>query len=182
MSKNARVALAVAGIAILVVAAVLIGTKGDGTDNAQPAPTAETGMTAATAEAGHAGRGASGATTGGEGSGGASPGHSGHENGNGGAGVQQQSGGGQPTVDIVSPVLEIDQTAIVTAKKGQVVTIRGRSDEAAELHVHGYDKVVELKPGKVGRITFKTNIDGEFEIELHTASSATQVGTLRVNP
>lgn len=180
MDKNTRWALALAGVVVLIVAAVLIGTQGEDTVETQAPPANEAGQAAATdgATSGGAGRADS---TGQRDSGGAAPGgESGKDTG--GSGIQGDSGGSGPQADVVSPLLTPGRTATIKVKKGQTVTVRGRSSESAELHVHGYDEIVELQPGKIGSVTFKAKIDGEFEIELHTASAATPVGTLRVNP
>jgi len=50
---------------------------------------------------------------------------------------------------------------------GQVV-IEAVTDRTDELHVHGYDKEIELEPGRPGRLTFKADIAGVFEVELHS--------------
>jgi hypothetical protein len=55
----------------------------------------------------------------------------------------------------------------VQAKAGQTVLITAVSDAAEELHVHGYDKVLELSPGKAASVRFTANIKGTFEIETH---------------
>ena len=50
---------------------------------------------------------------------------------------------------------------------GEKVTIRGVSDVADSLHVHGYDKSLDLKPGKPAKLTFTADVEGVFEIETH---------------
>ncbi len=57
--------------------------------------------------------------------------------------------------------------AVVKAKSGQTVRINAVSDVPESLHVHGYDKVVDLKPGKSGLVEFKTSTKGIFEVETH---------------
>jgi hypothetical protein len=51
-------------------------------------------------------------------------------------------------------------------KKDEPVTIRVTSDEADEIHVHGYDLKAELEAGVPGEITFTPNAAGVFEVEL----------------
>ncbi len=51
-------------------------------------------------------------------------------------------------------------------KVGDEVTISVTSDVAEEVHVHGYDKTVDLEPGVPGEVTFKADIPGVFEAEL----------------
>jgi uncharacterized cupredoxin-like copper-binding protein len=58
-------------------------------------------------------------------------------------------------------------TQTVKAEQGQRVMVTVTSDEADELHVHGYGKEVELQPGKPGSVTFTADTKGTFEIETH---------------
>ncbi|MFG1819266.1 hypothetical protein ACGFIF_36270 [Kribbella sp. NPDC049174] len=57
--------------------------------------------------------------------------------------------------------------AVVKAKPGQTVRITAVSDVPESLHVHGYDKTLDLKPGKPGSVEFTTSIKGIFEVETH---------------
>jgi hypothetical protein len=52
------------------------------------------------------------------------------------------------------------------ATLNQPVTIRVTSDAADEVHVHGYDKRVEVAAGRTADLTFVANIPGVFEVEL----------------
>jgi DNA/RNA endonuclease YhcR with UshA esterase domain len=45
------------------------------------------------------------------------------------------------------------------------VTIRVTSDVAEEVHVHGYDKRVNVAAGGTAEATFVANIPGVFEVE-----------------
>ncbi|MFI6674901.1 hypothetical protein [Kribbella sp. NPDC050470] len=58
-------------------------------------------------------------------------------------------------------------SAVVKAKPGQTVRINAVSDVADSLHVHGYDKTLDLKPGKSGSVEFATFTKGIFEVETH---------------
>jgi hypothetical protein len=191
LSKNTRWALAIVGAAILIVAVVVIATGKEDTkattDNGgrtSPAPTQTTGptqgggATGATGGGSDSGSGDSGGATPGSGSGGSG------DNGSGGASPDGDSGNGSggagAETSSTTPVLKAGSVKTITVKKGDKVTIRAKSDTADELHIHGYDKEVELEPGKTGSITFTADIDGIFAIELHHSDS--QVGTLRVNP
>ncbi|MDQ3641030.1 MAG: hypothetical protein M3450_06080 [Actinomycetota bacterium] len=51
------------------------------------------------------------------------------------------------------------------ATLNQPVTIRVTSDVADEVHVHGYDKKVDVAPGRPAEVTFVANIPGVFEVE-----------------
>ncbi|WP_405060013.1 hypothetical protein OG474_45800 [Kribbella sp. NBC_01505] len=55
----------------------------------------------------------------------------------------------------------------VKAKTGQKVRITAVSDVADSLHVHGYDKTLDLKPGKSVSVEFTADTKGSFEVETH---------------
>lgn len=67
-----------------------------------------------------------------------------------------------------------------TVKKGQKVALVVKSDVADEVHVHGYDKSVDVKPGKPARIVFVASLPGRFEVELE--DRGLQIGDLEVRP
>jgi hypothetical protein len=54
------------------------------------------------------------------------------------------------------------------------------SNQADEVHVHGYDVEEEIPPGGAATLSFPADIEGIFEVELH--GSETQIAELRVNP
>jgi hypothetical protein len=62
----------------------------------------------------------------------------------------------------------------------QPVVLRVTSDAADEVHVHGYDKMTDVAPGKVAEISFVANIPGTFEVELE--KSRRRLTTLEVQP
>jgi uncharacterized cupredoxin-like copper-binding protein len=68
----------------------------------------------------------------------------------------------------------------IDATSGDSLTLELTSNVADELHVHGYDKEVELAPNVTARLTFTTDIPGTFEIELHSNDAA--ITSLRVEP
>lgn len=53
--------------------------------------------------------------------------------------------------------------------KGTKVRITVTSDADDELHVHGYDKALELKAGEPGSVEFTADVSGRFEVETHGA-------------
>jgi plastocyanin len=57
--------------------------------------------------------------------------------------------------------------ASIKVAAGNTVKIAGTSDVDEELHVHGYDKTLELKAGKPASVTFKADTKGTFEVETH---------------
>ena len=78
------------------------------------------------------------------------------------------------------PLLQAGKEQTLTFKEGDTVRFRVVNDEADEVHVHGYDITQELEPGKVETISFKGDITGIFEIELHGSGAA--LGQLKVVP
>ncbi|GAA3120786.1 cytoskeletal protein RodZ [Kribbella aluminosa] len=57
--------------------------------------------------------------------------------------------------------------ATIKVKAGQTVLVTATSDAAEELHIHGYDKMLELTPGKPASVKFTANMKGTFEVETH---------------
>jgi len=55
----------------------------------------------------------------------------------------------------------------IKVKAGQSVLITAISDAEDQLHIHGYDKEIELKPGKPASVKFTANMKGTFEVETH---------------
>ena len=53
-------------------------------------------------------------------------------------------------------------------------------DTSEHVHVHGYDVIADLAPGKPAKIDFDADIEGVFEVELE--DSATQIAELTVEP
>jgi plastocyanin len=70
--------------------------------------------------------------------------------------------------------------ATLEATAGDTVTIKITVDEDEELHLHGYDKHVDLTKGVPGELTFTANLTGRFPYELE--HSSTEIGTLEVAP
>jgi PBP1b-binding outer membrane lipoprotein LpoB len=57
--------------------------------------------------------------------------------------------------------------ASIKVAAGQTVLITAVSDAEEELHIHGYDKELELSPGKPASVKFTANMKGTFEVETH---------------
>jgi hypothetical protein len=64
--------------------------------------------------------------------------------------------------------------------KGDTVQFKVTSDVADEVHVHGYNLMKDVAPGKPVTFKFKANIDGEFEAELENRKE--QIIALEVTP
>jgi hypothetical protein len=63
----------------------------------------------------------------------------------------------------------VDGASRQRATLNQPVTVRVTSDLADEVHVHGYDKHVDVAAGRTAEVTFVANIPGVFEVELEKA-------------
>lgn len=63
---------------------------------------------------------------------------------------------------------------------GDEIRFRVSSNQADEVHVHGYDVEEEIPAGGSATLSFPADIEGIFEVELH--GSETQIAELRVNP
>ena len=73
----------------------------------------------------------------------------------------------------------------IKTAKGDPVQIVVTADTADEIHLHGYDITKNAAPGAPARFSFKANLEGVFEMESHTAEDAGQnplVANLVVNP
>ena len=50
---------------------------------------------------------------------------------------------------------------------GDTVEVRVTSDVAEEVHLHGYDLLLQLEPGAEVILEFEANLPGVWEAELH---------------
>jgi FtsP/CotA-like multicopper oxidase with cupredoxin domain len=78
------------------------------------------------------------------------------------------------------PLLVAGKVAKLRFDEGETVRFRVRNDAPEHVHVHGYDIMKDLEPGKTANVAFKATITGIFEIELE--DSAEEIGELRVDP
>ncbi|MGY2004625.1 hypothetical protein [Blastococcus sp. SYSU DS1024] len=62
-------------------------------------------------------------------------------------------------------------TGRVPVPLGEPVTVVVTSDVADEVHLHGYDRLAELVPGRPAELAFDATIPGVFELELHDAGT-----------
>jgi hypothetical protein len=68
----------------------------------------------------------------------------------------------------------------VQAKKGDTVRLAVRADVPDHVHLHGYDVMRDIAPGKPAKLNFKANIEGVFEVELE--DSGVTIAEITVNP
>jgi len=78
------------------------------------------------------------------------------------------------------PLLQAGKERELTFTEGETVRFRVRSPEAEEIHVHGYDRYVDVPAGETVAVAFKGNITGIFEVELHGSGEA--IAQLKVEP
>jgi preprotein translocase subunit YajC len=85
------------------------------------------------------------------------------------------------TFDIVVKARKVvsgPETIKVT--EGDEVVIKITADEDEELHLHGYDKSIDLEKDKPAELSFTANLTGRFPYELE--KSKTDIGALEVSP
>ncbi len=54
---------------------------------------------------------------------------------------------------------------------GDRVVLRVTADVADEVHVHGYDLVLDVRPGETAELEFEAGVPGVFEVELESAGT-----------
>lgn len=150
MSRNQRIALVVAAVAVAVLAFV-IAQPGDDDDGGERAAT-----TPAQTETGET-------TDGGTADGGAeAPPETQEEPPPPPEVTRIRMRGGE----VVGGAQDIDVT------RGDTVRIVVTSDAPDEIHLHGYDITRNTAPGQPARFRFRANAEGAFEIESHVAEDA----------
>jgi heme/copper-type cytochrome/quinol oxidase subunit 2 len=78
------------------------------------------------------------------------------------------------------PLLTSGRVTELEYKQGDRVVFRVRSSKPEHVHVHGYDLLADVVPGKTTRMSFEADITGIFEIEFE--DSAEQIAELTVEP
>jgi heme/copper-type cytochrome/quinol oxidase subunit 2 len=69
---------------------------------------------------------------------------------------------------------------VLVVHRDDDVTLRITSDKADRFHLHGYNKLIDLAPGRTATLTFKATLTGRFTYELHGADL--ELGALEVYP
>lgn len=70
--------------------------------------------------------------------------------------------------------------ADISVRKDETVRLVVSSDERDEVHVHGYDRSEEVRPGKPARMRFRADIEGVYEVELE--NGGIEIAKLEVRP
>jgi hypothetical protein len=81
---------------------------------------------------------------------------------------------------VVSQGRKVSGPALIQVHAGEDVVLHVTSDQADELHLHGYDLHLHLHPGEPGTLSFKAVHTGRFDYELHHAQL--ELGALEVLP
>ena len=68
----------------------------------------------------------------------------------------------------------------IDIKQGESVSFIITSDITDELHLHGYDIHLKLRPEQTAMMSFKANLSGRFGYELH--KSHRELGVIQVHP
>ena len=85
-----------------------------------------------------------------------------------------------PTPKPQPPLLVAGKVAKLRFEEGETVRFRVRNDAPEHVHIHGYDIMKDIEPGKTANVAFKADITGIFEIEFE--DSAQEIAELRVDP
>jgi hypothetical protein len=85
-----------------------------------------------------------------------------------------------PTPRPQPPLVRQGKVTDLRFKQGDTVRFRVRADVADHVHVHGYDLMKDIEPGKTITFSFPATITGIFEVELEDAGE--QIAELRVDP
>lgn len=154
MKPSARIAVLVASVAAIVVLFLLLQPGGG--DEPEPSPSPSTPTETATATD----------------TGGPSP-------------TRSATPSATPTPDVVEIEIEVEDGRVdgrseYAVPVGERVRIEVQADVADEVHVHGYDLMADVSPGRAAVIAFRADAAGVFEVELEDAGKL--LFRLRVTP
>jgi hypothetical protein len=84
---------------------------------------------------------------------------------------------------VISAPQPVAEPPVFKVTQGDRISFVFRSDRPGEAHVHGYEKMVVLKPGSDVSLTFMATNAGLFAIHLHDPDGSMHaLGTLEVQP
>ena len=154
MKPSARIAVLVASVAAIVVLFLLLQPGGG--DEPEPSPSPSTPTETATATD----------------TGGPSP-------------TRSATPSATPTPDVVEIEIEVEDDRVdgrseYAVPVGERVRIEVQADVTDEVHVHGYDLMADVSPGRAAVIAFRADAAGVFEVELEDAGKL--LFRLRVTP
>jgi hypothetical protein len=82
-------------------------------------------------------------------------------------GGDDNSAGQNARAEITVADGEVSGPKRVEVEEGQQVVLTVDSDVADEVHIHGYDLLEDVAPGRPARFEFGADMPGRFEVELH---------------
>jgi hypothetical protein len=85
-----------------------------------------------------------------------------------------------PTPKPQPPLVTRGKVTKLRFEQGETVRFRVRSDVADHVHIHGYDLMKDVTPGRTITFSFPADITGIFEIELEDRGE--EIAQLRVDP
>ena len=62
----------------------------------------------------------------------------------------------------------VGEPATLRFERGETIRLRFTSDVAEEVHIHGFDRYVQVPAGKAKTERFEANLEGIFEVEAHS--------------
>jgi hypothetical protein len=77
---------------------------------------------------------------------------------------------GRPVGGIARPAVD----------QGERVVLVVRADVSDHVHLHGYDRMADVAPGRPARLPFRATIPGRFEVELE--DRGLQIAEITVSP
>jgi hypothetical protein len=91
----------------------------------------------------------------------------------------------EPAAPVVPTIVVRDGAPVGGAEElefnaGDQIRFNVKSNEADEVHVHGYDIEQEVGAGGTAKLSFPADLEGIYEVELH--HSGELIAELRVNP
>jgi hypothetical protein len=154
VKPSARIAVLVASVAAIVVLFLLLQPGGGDEPERSPSPSTPTETATATD------------------TGGPSP-------------TRSAAPSAAPTPDVVEIEIEVEDGRVdgrseYAVPVGERVRIEVQADVADEVHVHGYDLMADVSPGRAAVIAFRADAAGVFEVELEDAGKL--LFRLRVTP
>jgi FtsP/CotA-like multicopper oxidase with cupredoxin domain len=70
----------------------------------------------------------------------------------------------------------------VRVKEGDRVELLWTTDEAVELHLHGYEIRLDVTPGRPGTMSFEAHAAGRFPVGVHGSGGHGNIFYLEVHP
>jgi hypothetical protein len=84
------------------------------------------------------------------------------------------------TIRIAIPSDAVPEVRRYSVRSGRKVELVVRAELADHVHLHGYDLIADVGPGRTGVIEFTADAPGRFEIELE--ERGLQIAELEVRP